>query len=642
MTIALHHFSPPDIIGGLADSEPGRLQSRRDALARYDILDSASETQFDDIVTLAARIVGTQASAISLIDDNRQWFKARCGIEPSETPLSASFCAHAIEADDLFVIRDATADRRFADNPLVTGPPHIRFYAGMRILAGDGTPIASLCVIDPTPRPGGLTPIEEATLRTLAGQVEALLELRRLVLEREAQVIAQSRLSERLRYVAEHDDLTGLPRRDLFQRRLIAAMHDATQNGTRAAMLFVDVDHFKQLNDSLGHDAGDALLCGFAQKLKTLLRPKDTAARLGGDEFGVILTGIDHDERIDDVMKSLSQRLHEPIPHRGRLIGCKASVGMAIYPDHAADAEGLMKCADLALAEAKLTRGRVETFSPRLMEEFDRDAQMLTVAREGLEADRLIAHYQPKINLNTGALIGFEALVRCQIDEDLTIMPNSFAHAFDDRELAVAISAKMISSVLDDIRTWVDQGLAFGHVAINTGAADFRTDSFAEMLLTEVKARGLSPSMIELEVTEGVFLGRGAQHVDRALSTLSKAGVRIALDDFGTGYASLTHLKQFRVDVLKIDQSFVSGIGKNFDDTTIVRALIGLGKSLGIATVAEGIETAKQAEFARFHGCDIGQGYFFGKAKPAAFVPAMIERFTRAASSPVSSRSDSG
>lgn len=635
MTFALQAFAPEPFLGDTVEASCGKSQSRRHALAQYDILDSAPETQFDDIVTLAARILGTQAAAISLIDDDRQWFKARCGIEPSETPLQVSFCAYAIESEGPFVIRDAAADLRFASNPMVAGSPHVRFYAGMRILAGDGTPIASLCVIDSKPRPDGLTPIEETTLRTLAGQVEALLELRRLVLEREAQVIAQSRLSERLRYVAEHDDLTGLPRRDLFQRRIAEAMGIARRTGTRAVMLFIDVDHFKQVNDSLGHDSGDALLCGFAQRLRSALRHNDTAARLGGDEFGVILTGLERNERISDVVQSLRQRLHVPIQHRGRLINCKASIGVAIYPDHAADAEGLMKCADLALAEAKLSRGRAEIFSPRLMEEFDREAQMLSVAREGLECGSLIAHYQPKINLNTGRLVGFEALVRCQTGDDVTIMPNSFAHAFDDRELAVAISAKMISSVLDDIRGWVDRGLAFGHVAINTGAADFRTDSFAEMLLAEVETRGLSPSMIELEVTEGVFLGRGAQHVDRALSTLSKAGVRIALDDFGTGYASLTHLKQFRVDVLKIDRSFVSGIGKNFDDTTIVRALIGLGKSLGIATVAEGIETVAQAEFARSHGCDIGQGYFFGKAQPAAFVPAIIKRFAQGGSLPI-------
>ncbi|MEQ5787859.1 GGDEF domain-containing protein [Erythrobacter sp. NFXS35] len=626
MTAALQTFSASCAPARRSEPESGRSR-RRDAIARYAILDSAPEPHFDDIVRLAARITGAQTAAISFIDDTRQWFKARWGLDPRETPLSVSFCVHTIDIAAPLVVKNAAEDVRFADNPLVTGSPHIRFYAGVRILAADGTPIAALCVFDPEPRPQGLTPLEDLTLRTLAGQVEALLELRRLVLEREAQAAAQSRLSERLRYVAEHDDLTGLPRRDLFNRLLSRTMEDAHRDGHRAALLFVDVDHFKQINDSLGHDAGDALLCGFAQRLRNFLRHTDIAARLGGDEFGVILGGIDREEQVADVVASLNRRLHEPILHRGRLISCKASVGVAIYPDHAADPDALMKCADLALAEAKLSRGRAETFSPRLMEEFDRGAAMLSVAREGLEAGRLVAHYQPKIDLGTGVLVGFEALVRCQTTDAGTIMPDSFAQAFEDRELAVAISRQMISSVLDDIRAWVDRGLDFGHVAINTGAADFRGNAFAEMLLMEIAARGLSPGMIELEVTEGVFLGRGAQHVGRALSVLSKAGVRIALDDFGTGYASLTHLKQFRVDVLKIDRSFVSGIGTNFDDTTIVRALIGLGKSLGITTVAEGIETAAQAQFATAHGCDIGQGFHFGKAQPGASVPAMIARF---------------
>ena len=626
MTMNLHTWPPSAIMARPSGCDWSRAR-RREAIARYGILDSAPETHFDNIATLAARIIGTQTAAISFIDDTRQWFKARCGLEPLETPISASFCAHAIEADALFVITNALEDPRFANNPLVRGAPHIRFYAGMRILAGDGTPIATLCVIDPAARPQGLTAIEELTLRTLAGQVEALLEMRRLVLEREAQVAAQSQLSEKLRYVAEHDELTGLARRDLFQKQLTAAMHESKRTGARSALLFVDVDHFKQINDSLGHDAGDALLCGFAKRLRSTLRQTDSAARLGGDEFGVILGGIERQQQITDLLESLSERLHEPIRHRGRTIHFKASVGLAIYPDHAADPDSLMKCADLALVEAKLSRGRTETFTPRMMEDFNRETDMLSVARDGLEAGRIVAHYQPKIDLNSGALVGFEALVRCQNDDNVTITPATFSRAFDDRELAVAISRKMISSVLDDIRGWVDSGLQFGHVAINTGAADFRGNTFAETLLNEIALRNLTPSMIELEVTEGVFLGRGSQHVARALAVLSKAGMRIALDDFGTGYASLTHLKQFRVDVLKIDRSFVSGIGRNFDDTAIVRALIGLGKSLGIATVAEGIETRAQAKFARVHGCDSGQGYLFGKAQPREFVPAMINRF---------------
>lgn len=620
---------------------PGSLQicaRRRRAIAEYAILDTMPEAHFDDIARLAARVIGTQTAAISFIDDDRQWFKARWGLEPAETPLSVSFCVHAIAAEALFVVTDAREDPRFADNPLVTGAPFIRFYAGMRILSADGTPIASLCVIDPAPRPQGLGPTDEVTLRTLAAQVEALLELRRLLREREAQVAAQSKLSDQLRHVAQHDDLTGLPRRELFHTQLAKTMRAAREAGTRAALLFVDVDHFKQINDSLGHDAGDALLCGYAKRLRKILRKSDTAARLGGDEFGVILGGIRPEEQIADLVRSLGSRLNEPILHRGRMINCQASVGVAIFPDHADDPEGLMKCADLALAEAKLSRGRAETFSPRLMKEFERETEMLAVAREGLDAGRIAAHYQPKIDLNSGALIGFEALVRCHTSDGVTIMPDAFAQAFDDGELAVAISAKMIACVLDDVKVWADAGLAFGHVAINTGAADFRADCFAETLLRQITLRGLSPGMIELEVTEGVFLGRGSQHVARALAVLSKAGVRIALDDFGTGYASLTHLKQFRVDVLKIDRSFVSGIGRNFDDTAIVRALIGLGQSLGIATVAEGIETAAQAEFARAHGCDFGQGYLFGKAQPGASVPAMVDRFAHAAAPSLLSR----
>jgi GAF domain-containing protein len=281
VNLALHTWPTDGVVAYETHAERVRVR-RRDAIARYQILDSAPESHFDNIARLAANIIGTQTAAISFIDDTRQWFKARCGLQAQETPISASFCSHAIQAGALFVITDARQDPRFAHNPLVTGPPHIRFYAGMRILAADGTPIAALCVIDPDPRPRGLSPIEETTLRTLAGQVEALLELRRLVIEREAQVVAQSQLSEQLRHLAEHDELTGLPRRDLFYKCLTKAMHDADQTGTQAALLFVDVDHFKQINDSLGHDAGDALLCGFAQRLRDTMRRTDTAARLGG------------------------------------------------------------------------------------------------------------------------------------------------------------------------------------------------------------------------------------------------------------------------------------------------------------------------------------------------------------------------
>lgn len=600
---------------------------RREAIARYDILDSAPEPEFDDIAMLAARICGAQSGAISFIDDHRQWFKATCGIDLRETPIGASFCAHTIESKTIFVVEDARRDPRFAENPLVEGAPHIRFYAGMRIVAADGTPIASLCVFDPGPRPHGLTEIERTALRVLAGQVQSLLELRQSVMEREAQVVRQAALSQELRHVADHDVLTGLPHRGLFQKRLVAAMREAERGGGRVALMLIDVDHFKQINDTLGHDVGDALLCSFAGRLTAVTRTSDTVARLGGDEFGIVLPGVRDDAQLAAMVRSLNDRIQQPMDHRGRQVECRASIGLAIYPDHATTPESLTKCSDLALAEAKRARGCVETFGPGMATEFERQTRMLAIARAGIEGNHIVPHYQPKIDLASGALAGFEALVRCNRSGHPPVLPEMFAPAFADRELAAAISRQMLARVLDDVREWEDRGLAFGHVAINTCAADFSGDDFAERLLGGIAARGLHPGRIEVEVTEGVFLGRGAHHVARALSLLSERGLRIALDDFGTGYASLTHLKQFPVDVLKIDRSFVDGIGKNPDDTAIVRALIGLGASLGIETVAEGIETRAQADFVKSHGCDVGQGFLFGAAQAATAVPAIIGRF---------------
>jgi diguanylate cyclase (GGDEF)-like protein len=622
--------TPVTFVPIVSRSSRDRAKSqRRTAIKHYQILDSAPEAEFDNIAMLAARICNAQSAAISFIDVHRQWFKATCGLDQRETPIAASFCAHAIERPDIMVVTDARLDPRFVANPLVTGAPYIRFYAGARILAKDGTPIASLCVFDPKPRPHGLTQVEQTTLLVLAGQVQSLLELRVSIVERQAQLARQSVLSKELQRVAEHDALTGLPHRGLFNKRLIAAMHDADRNGTRMALMLVDVDHFKQINDSLGHDVGDALLCSFADRLRSVVRRTDTAARLGGDEFGVVLAGIRQDSDLAGIIKSLNERLHLPMEHRGRQVDCQASIGVAIYPDHAKTPETLTKCSDLALAEAKIIRGCVETFRPSMVEEFQRETQMLSIARAGVEGRRIIPHYQPKVDLASGALIGFEALVRCEMDGGAPILPEMFAPAFADRKLAAAIGEQMLARVLDDVRAWVDRGLDFGHVAINSCAADFSADDFAERLLGGLNMRNLPPSLIELEVTEGVFLGRGAHHVKRALTMLSEQGVRIALDDFGTGYASLIHLKQFPVDVLKIDRSFVAGIGKNPDDTAIVRALIGLGNNLGIATVAEGIETQAQETFVRAHGCDIGQGFLYSTAQPADQVADLIASLHR-------------
>jgi EAL domain-containing protein (putative c-di-GMP-specific phosphodiesterase class I) len=255
--------------------------------------------------------------------------------------------------------------------------------------------------------------------------------------------------------------------------------------------------------------------------------------------------------------------------------------------------------------------------------------EMIDNARTALNNDLIFPYYQPKIQFGTGAPAGFEALLRWKDPQMKIRPPAAIAAAFEDLDVAQALSERMQLRVLADMRRWTEAGIDYDHVAINASAAEFRQNDFAERLLNRIKGAGIPTSQIELEVTETVFLGRGADYVDRALQLLSAEGVRIALDDFGTGYASLSHLKQFPVDVIKIDQSFVRNMNIDPDDSAIIKALIGLGKSLSIRIVAEGIENAAQSVFLAEEGCDCGQGYLFSKAVAAADVPKLLARLRK-------------
>ena len=596
------------------------------AINQYRILDTPTEPVYEDITKLAAAVCEASFVAISFVCDERQWFKSEIGLGINETPISISFCAYAIQQPDIYEVRDARENMLFAKNPLVTGNPLLRFYAGMPILASDGTPIATLCVLDTKARPDGLTDVQRMTLRVLAKQVEAQLELRRSIIERDIRAKEQQSTTTALRWVANHDSLTRLGNRALFSSQLGSAIDDAKENGTGVAVVLVDIDHFKQINESLGHDAGDAVLRSFASRLREVVREGDTVARLGGDEFGVVLTEIKTKSHLAAIVESLNMRLREKLDFNGRLIECRASMGVAVYADHAVTAAALVKCSDLALGIAKNQRGSAVTFHPDMETDFEREMTMTSLARDAIAHNRVFPYYQPKIDLRTGELMGFEALLRWEQRCGALGTPVMIAPAFADSELALVIGEHMMTRVLDDIRRWCDAGIKFGQVAINTCPGDFAANDFAERLLAGLRTRGLSPSLVEVEVTESVFLDRGSHYVLRALTKLSERGVRISLDDFGTGFASLTHLKKFPVDVLKVDQSFVAGLGKSADDAAIVRALIGLGLSLGMDTVAEGVETHEQATFVRECGCTLGQGYLFGAAGPASDVPAVLTK----------------
>jgi diguanylate cyclase (GGDEF)-like protein/PAS domain S-box-containing protein len=433
---------------------------------------------------------------------------------------------------------------------------------------------------------------------------------------------------DQIRWVANHDALTKLPNRSLFQELLDKEIADVQGAGGGFALLLLDLDDFKRVNDTLGHDTGDALLRTFAARLREATRWDDCVARLGGDEFAIILRGVRNPEQLKTAVQAIFEKLKEPCVHEGRMLDCHTSIGASLFPAQAPSKTELMKNADVALYAAKdAGRGTFRLFEPAFRAEMQRHNSMLSIAKDAIAQGLILPFYQPKIDLATGGLHGFEALLRWQHPQKGVQVPATIEAAFKDFSLAAAISDRMIAQVIQDMRGWLDRGLQFGHVAVNAAAAEFRRGDFAERLLEQMGQADIPAKYIQIEVTETVFLGRGAEYVERALKTLSSAGVQIALDDFGTGYASLSHLKQFPVNIIKIDRSFIRDLHEDPEDEAIVRAVISLGRSLDIAIVAEGIETLAQSAFLRKFDCGYGQGFLFGAAAPAGEVPTLIEKF---------------
>lgn len=438
-------------------------------------------------------------------------------------------------------------------------------------------------------------------------------------------VTAQKAAEEKIRWAAHHDHLTRLPNRALFQIRLSKALEQSAHQNCKLALVILDVDHLKEINDTLGHDAGDAVLQAVANRLSAAVRPIDTVARNGGDEFAIVFPEISNEQDIKTLIEPIQEQLHKPLLYAGRSLDCRASVGISIWPDHASEAPDLLKQADIALYTAKATgRDKVMVFEPSMRTEARRKAEMRSNARGAIDARSIEPFYQPKVHLSSGDLAGFEALLRWRNRQAGIELPASIQAAFDDPHLAVALSEQMHDMVFDDMRRWLQSGVSFGHVAINASAAEFRGMDFADRILERLRTADVPHHCLEIEVTETVFLGRGAEFIEKNLRTLSAEGVKIALDDFGTGYASLTHLKHFPVDIIKIDRSFVHDLASNPDDPAILQAVVSLGRRLGITTVAEGVETAVQAAFLRSQGCDLGQGFLFGMASPSKLIPDLV------------------
>ncbi len=446
------------------------------------------------------------------------------------------------------------------------------------------------------------------------------------------QDIHERRLAEeRVRHLAQHDPLTGLPNRALLQDRLQQALLQARRHGDRVGLLLLDLDRFKDTNDTLGHDAGDALLREVARRLAACVRAGDTVARLGGDEFAIVLPRLPSPDAAAAAAAKIGAVLGEPVAHGGAAIRTAASIGIAVFPDDGAEPGHLLKHADLALYKAKAEgEGAYCFFEPDLRRRLERRKGIEHELRLALAGGEIVPFFQPKVRLADGKLIGFEALARWAHPERGIVPPAEFLPVAEETGLIVPLGEAVLQQAVAAVGSWQERHrLAPRFLAVNVAAAQLRRGGFAAVVREVLAESRLAPRQLVVEVTEGVFLGRGTDRVAAELEALHAQGVTVALDDFGTGYASLAHLKRFPVGVLKVDQSFVRDMLADPGDAAIVRAVINLGHSLGMKVTAEGVETPEQADWLRLQGCDHAQGYLFGRPMPAGRVPAVLRRRRR-------------
>ncbi|MBS9721393.1 EAL domain-containing protein [Tianweitania sp. BSSL-BM11] len=828
---------------------------RLETLRRYDILHTAPEGFFDGIVQMAASMFQVPISLVTLVDDDMQWFKARVGLNICDTARDVSFCDHAIRHSQVMVVCDAHEDPRFRDNPLVTGEPWIRFYAGAPIIAPNGAALGSLCIIDTKPRqrpserelnllqqmaslvmqqietrmlervkrgarelaratpdavvvigsdgevmfwnksaervlgrprktivghsfegifpaiegdklraalkgsrtepfegvarlPDGSTrPIEftaaswndqgrdyvgfvirdmternkaraslqtalsvaetskrqvedsrrflDAVIENLPSVIMAKDESCRYILVNSAaeaflgvprasilgktpeelfpgwraQYIAvedarilnlpEGRILEeeyrhttatgdrvlktkklaisssdgkadrilvlgediteeraaaaRLAYMAHHDPLTSLANRTAFNERLASALRTAPESGD-FAVLYLDLDNFKSINDTLGHRAGDAVLSDCARRMRNLIPEGSLLARFGGDEFAVLLVEKDPEAAARDLAAALHRALAEPFAIDDRVVVVGTSIGVAIAMRHASTAEELLRCADIALYEAKRAgRGTLCFFDPDL-DQVTRDRHVLGAdLRDALALDQFELHYQPVYAAVPRQLIGYEALVRWRHPTRGMISPAQFIPLAEETGLIHILGAWVLQTACHEAATWPEEL----QVAVNLSPTQFKRDGLVKLVQSCLERTGLHPTRLELEITESVLLDETLANVS-ILKQLQAIGVKIALDDFGVGYSSLSYLRSFPFDKLKIDRSFVTEMPASREAAAIVRAITTLGHSLGMITTAEGVETQDQLDALRKEHCDLIQGYLYGRPLPAA------------------------
>ncbi|WP_213768686.1 EAL domain-containing protein [Caballeronia sp. dw_19] len=697
-------------------------QNRLATLAEYGVQSALADPGFDRLVQLAASIFGVPIALVSLVEAERQLFAASVGLDVCETSRDVSFCAYAMQGEDIMIVPDARTDLRFRNNPLVTGSPFIRFYAGAPLRTAGGQSLGTLCIIGHQPRES-FSEHDRRNLRDLAALVLDKLELRRLEMARRASQfrfekiagtspdviicadyqgrttfwnpaaekllgyradeilghsidliapeeftarlyqlaaagesliegrtvemtvraangttipvelsgsmwreggrpsfgailrdITERRQNEdRLFRLAHVDPLTELPNRTMLRERVEQALSDEMS----ACMMMVDLDGFKDVNDSLGHSGGDAVLVNVARRLQACARAGDTVARMGGDEFAILLPGLPDASSAGRIADSVIAAVSQLLTIDGQPVNIGASVGVAMFPGDGLTVRELLSSADLALYQAKGEGRHCRRFFSADL----REAATLKRAYQGelaraFREQEFELYYQPQVRLSDGALVGAEALLRWNHPEKGLLGPGAFLPAIEAGLLAPQIGDWIIRTACHQAALWRGSPAPDFRMGINLFGAQFRAGDLADKVVEALDEFNLPPTALELEITENIIL-RHDEHMLRPLRELHELGVGIAFDDYGTGYASLSMLKRYPLSRLKIDQTFVRAMLESPPDAAIVRAILYLGHSFGLEVIAEGVETEEQATRLRKKGCATAQGFLFGRPMPA-------------------------
>ena len=647
-------------------------------LQSYGILDTLPEQLYDDITELAAHICQTPTALVSLIDSNRQWFKSKFGLNVSETPRSMAFCTHTIQSADVMIVEDTLTHPKFQNNPLVTGEPFIRFYAGAPLITPDGYALGSLCVIDQ--KPHQLTKQQIRALQVLSQQVVAQIELKyqrdqlatasqqleQKVRERTASLSAslhrlltvQSTLLKRearSRYGALHDPLTHLPNRSYFLERLDQAIQlSHRQPGHHYAVLFVDIDNFKSINDTLGHDVGDGLLTHIAKSIQHFLRKSDLVARISGDEFAILLDNLPEQEQAVTVTKRLQQQLKTPTLILGKTISAGVSIGITFSTHGYRTPEAALKDADIAMYEAKRrAKQRIQTQlksqllaqqhpAPILIQNeltsdhqqfaiFDADMKNTVEAQltleealqEALLHQQFEFHYQPIFNLQSQQPTGFEMLLRWHHPTRGLINAKKFIEVAEDIGIMQQLCARMIENACRQLAHWqqTNPGTTFSdtfsgkdsnqlRLHVNLSLTQIQYPPLLVQWQSALRKYNLPASAVQIEITEHILLSKDP-NIATVLKNLSALGFQLCINDFGRGQSSLSRLYQLNVSTLKVDRSFVQMLDASSHEKeqalNITKTIIDFGNSAHMAVIAAGIET---------------QGFWLANVLPAEAITA--------------------